>query len=78
MSDLHNKRFSVETKNNGIYRFYEYDGSYHSYSKEEGFKLIRGANQMAKITNIVANEFDISDLEIKVPKLEGYKFPRLP
>jgi hypothetical protein len=78
LGGLHTGRFRVEIKNNGIYRFYEYNGSYHSYGKEEGFKLIREANQMAKIANIIANEFHISDLKTTVPKLEGYKFPQLP
>ncbi len=29
---------------------------------------------MAKIANVIANEFDISELKTKVPKFEGYKF----
>jgi hypothetical protein len=65
---------SIESKFKGIYRFYEYRGSYHSYDKQEGFKLIREANQIAKINNLIANEFDISDMRIKIPKIEGYKF----
>lgn len=74
LSGCDTESFSVEIKNDGIYRLYEYSGTYHSYSREEGFKLIREANQMAKIANVIANEFDISDLKTKVPKLEGYKF----